>query len=447
VLLSSELRLGAAIATEIERGVQSSRWTIAVLTPAYVADRWAVFGDQLASCASDPEGRLIPLLRSDCKLPLRLDFLVALDFRDPDRWPAEIKRLQARIGEPAPATIAGDTELSCPYPGMRPYSAANAACFYGRDREIAELIGRLRAGAREIYVVGPSGSGKSSLIAAGVLPRLTSGAPDLGPFLSRSLRTGEHPARRLAQLLDDDLSTPSAAIDALLSKHAPGTSLLLYIDQLEELFTLVDAEERACFVAAVRQVRRDPRCVLVFTVRSDFWSAVTESALWNGAQDHVSRVDVGPLRGAALRAAIERPAREMGVYFEPELVERLLGDVASEPGILPLLQETLTHLWDRRRLRLVISSDYEALGDADRSGLAVAISRHAEATLGVLSPDDRTPDLASPGQLRRGTGGHAATAAASRAACRRGCHHRLRDRAREADRGSVADDRRRSRSR
>ena len=77
------------------------------------------------------------------------------------------------------------------------------------------------------------------------------------------------------------------------------------------------------------------------------------------------------------------------MYFEPELVERLLSDAASEPGILPLLQEALAQLWERRRLRLVISSDYQALGDADRSGLAVAISRHAEATLHALTPRQR----------------------------------------------------------
>jgi hypothetical protein len=389
VLLSSELRLGAPIATEIERGVQSSRLTIAVLTPAYMADRWAVLGEQLASHACSVEGRLIPLLRTDCELPLRLDFLVALDFRNPDQWPAEVKRLRDRLGQAAPIAAAVESDLSCPYPGMRPYTASNAACFYGRDKEIAEIIGKLRAGEREIYIVGPSGSGKSSLVAAGVLPRLAHGVPGLGPFLTRSLRTGEYPAERLAQLLEGDIHKPSVALDALLSGHAPTTSLLLFIDQLEELFTLADSEERARFLASVLELRRDPRCVLVFTLRADFYGALMGSTLWTDEQSRISRIDILPLRGAALRAAIERPARDIGVYFEPELVERLLSDAASEPGILPLLQETLAQLWDRRRLKLVILSDYQALGDADRSGLAVPISRRAEATLCALTPTQR----------------------------------------------------------
>ena len=117
-----------------------------------------------------------------------------------------------------------EPELVCPYIGMRPYTAANATCFHGRDREIAEIFGRLRAGEREIYVVGPSGSGKSSLVAAGLLPRLTGGVPGLGQFLCRSLGTGEHPAARLAHLLEADLRAPTAALEVLLSAHAPGRS-------------------------------------------------------------------------------------------------------------------------------------------------------------------------------------------------------------------------------
>jgi hypothetical protein len=385
VLLSSALQIGVPIASEIERGVQKSRLTVVVLTPAYMTDRWAVFGEQLAGHVSGAAGRLVPLLRADCDVPLRLDFLVALDFRDPDRWPAESKRLRDRLAQPAPV-LADLSDLSCPYLGMRPYSVEHAAWFYGRDQEVDEIVGRLRAGEREIYVIGPSGSGKSSLVMAGLLPRLTRGILGLGPCLVRSLRPGEHPTQRLAQLLEGDVRTPSLAVDALLARHAPATTLVLFIDQLEELFVLTDGDERARFLAALLALRRDPRCVLVFTLRADFYGAVAESTLWADQHGRISRVDVAPLRGAALRAAIEKPARDLGVYFEPELVERLLGDAATEPGILPLLQETLVQLWDRRRLRLLVLSDYQALGDAGRSGLAVAISRRAEATLRALTP-------------------------------------------------------------
>jgi len=388
VLLSSELRLGAQIAAEIERGVQSSHFTVVVLTPAYVADRWAVFGEQLATHADGPEGRLIPLLRADCQLPVRLDFLVALDFRDPERWPLEAKRLRDRLRQPVEAT-PDEVELVCPYPGMRPYTTAEAACFYGRESEVAEIVAMLRDGKREIYIVGPSGSGKSSLVAAGVIPRLVDGVRGLGAVLCRSLRPGEHPARRLAQLLEGDLHAPRVSLDTLLGKQTPETLLFLFVDQLEELFTLVDSEERTRFIAMLQDLRSDRRCILAYSLRSDFWRTFTASGLWQGARDHVSRLDVSPLRGAALRAVIERPARDCGVYYEPDLVERLIGDAGSEPGMLPHLQEALTQLWDRRRVRLVVSSDYAALGDGGRSGLAAAISRRAEAALSTLTPRQR----------------------------------------------------------
>jgi WD40 repeat protein/serine/threonine protein kinase len=289
------------------------------------------------------------------------------------------------------ATAPSPAELPCPYPGMRAYSADKASHFHGREAEVADLLGRLRAGERELYVIGPSGSGKSSLVAAGVLPRLARGStPGLGPFVVRSLRPGEHPAARLAEALEGELAAPARAVEALLARDAPSAAILLVVDQLEELFTLASGDERSTFLAALRTLRAESRCVLLFTLRADFYGAFMESPLWADLGGRISRIEVAPLRGAALRAAIERPARDLGVSFEPELVERLLADAASEPGILPLLQETMIQLWDRRRLRLLTLADYQALGDGARSGLAVAISRRADASLRSLTRAQRT---------------------------------------------------------
>jgi WD40 repeat protein len=379
VLLSSTLPLGQSKLAAIEHGVRTSRITVPILTPAYMVDRWAELGEQLAGHAG--EARLVPLLLKDLELPLRLDFLVALDFRDPIRWVDEIRRLRDCFDQPAP--VASD--VPCPYPGMRAYAPDAAACFYGREAEVDEILSRLRAGEREIYIMGPSGSGKSSLMAAGVLPRLVRGGSGLGPFLIRMLRPSEAPAARLAEALELDVAAPEVTVDALLARGPAGGCLLLVVDQLEELFTLASTDERARFLAALRSLRAQPRCVLVLVLRADFYGAFMESPLWSDLQGRLSRIEVAPLRGPALRAAIEQPARERGVFFEPELVERLLSDAAMEPGILPLLQETLIQLWDRRRLRLLTLADYQALGDNGRSGLAVAIARRADATLRALT--------------------------------------------------------------
>src|SRR4051812_13983475 len=238
------LELGQSITQEIERGVRSSRVTIVVLSAAYMDDHWAAFGEQLAAFASvakDLHGVLLPLLLEDCALTMHVASLVKLDFREPTRetWEAEIDRLRGYLDRPA----APESDLACPYPGMRPFTESDAGRFFGREAELDSIEYRLRHGEREIYVIGASGSGKSSLIGAGLIPRLTRGIEGLPRFLVRSFRPGERPLERLAGALDGDVSEPAAAIGQLLTRHAPATSLLLVIDQLEELFAIaVDAE-------------------------------------------------------------------------------------------------------------------------------------------------------------------------------------------------------------
>jgi serine phosphatase RsbU (regulator of sigma subunit) len=280
-----------------------------------------------------------------------------------------------------------DTSSSCPYPGMRPYAAGDADRFHGRAREIAEILGRLRAGEREIYVIGPSGSGKSSLVAAGMLPRLGRGVAGLGSFVVRSMRPGENPAARLRELLELSVDAPACSVATLVSRHAPDTSVLIVVDQLEEVFTLAGAAERKQFLTLLTALRNERRCVVVFTLRADFYGDFMESPLWTDRCGRISHIEVGPLRGAALREAIARPASDLGVVVQSDLIERLLADAALEPGILPLMQETLVQLWDQRQDQTLTLAHYEELGDRDRSGLAVALSRRADATLRSLTPE------------------------------------------------------------
>ena len=137
-----------------------------------------------ASVAKDVHGVLLPLLREDCKLTMHVQALVKLDFRDPSRalWDAEIDRLRAYLDR----TVAAGADLPCPYPGMRPFTEDDVGRFFGREIELDAIVYRLRQGEREIYVIGPSGSGKSSLIAAGLAPRLTKGVEGLPRFHART---------------------------------------------------------------------------------------------------------------------------------------------------------------------------------------------------------------------------------------------------------------------
>ena len=164
-----DFRPGAPVVAEFERAVTESRYTVLVLSPAYLADEWATFGEQLISHASVSErrDRLIPLLLQPTKLPLRIDFRVTLDCTTQAGWEAETARLRALLNQPAPQP----EQLACPYPGMKPFSPKDAQFFYGRAEEVRYMVEHLR-NQRLLFVIGPSGSGKSSLVFAGLLPQL-----------------------------------------------------------------------------------------------------------------------------------------------------------------------------------------------------------------------------------------------------------------------------------
>ena len=385
VQLIDDLPPGATIVSEIDRRISHSRFTIAVLSPAYLQDRWTAFGEQLASHLSAGEARVIPLRLIDCQLPLRLEARVALDFTEPVRWEPEVARLRDLLRTTAPVA----EHIACPYPGMRAFDTREASQFFGRDREIDDVLGRLDRGEREIYVIGPSGSGKSSLVQAGLRHALEAGGSRLArSFAVRTMRPGERPCDRLAEVLEGDPSAPVATLGALLARHPPAERILVFIDQLEELFTLADTAERRRFIATLGGLRAEPRCYLLLALRADFFGALMDSALWP-TRSELSRLDVAPLRGEALVQAITRPAARVGVYLEPRLCDRLVADAAAEPGALPLVQETLRQLWDRRRQRFLGLAEYEDLGDGG-SALHVAIARRADATMRALTGAQRT---------------------------------------------------------
>jgi hypothetical protein len=122
-------------------------------------------------------------------------------------------------------------------------------------------------------------------------------------------------------------------------------------------------------------------------MRADFYPDLMNSDLW--PLDPSERVEIAPLRGAALAEAIGKPAEQVGVYLEAGLVERLLADAADEPGVLPLVQETMVLLWDKRERRLLPLRAYEELGQGNLSGLAVAIATRADAVFVQLDESER----------------------------------------------------------
>jgi len=166
VLTPRDFRLGASVVAEFERGLTSSRFTLLVLSPAFLADRWAEFGEGLVSFSAVDEGRnrLLALTLHACQAPLRLRFRESLDCTDWTRWDDEAARLRRHLDAPEPTIEA----VPCPYPGMVPFRKEDARFFHGRDDEIQTLLTTIRH-HHFLIVIGSSGSGKSSLVTAGLM--------------------------------------------------------------------------------------------------------------------------------------------------------------------------------------------------------------------------------------------------------------------------------------
>ena len=169
----------------------------------------------------------------DCALPLHLEAKVRLDFRARPDWDRETRRLRNQLARPAPV----DPPVPCPYPGMRAFAAGDARCFHGRDAEIDAVIARLEAGEREVYLIGPSGSGQV-VADRGRRAAAARAARRAASSWCATLRLGDAPLARLADCLEAAwrAAPPATAVAAWAARH-PGARLIVFIDQLEELFT------------------------------------------------------------------------------------------------------------------------------------------------------------------------------------------------------------------
>ena len=294
-----------------------------------------------------------------------------------------LKLGQLYSGE-APSTPADLGQ--CPYKGLAPFRGADAGDFFGRERLVGELAARsVQFGL--LGVVGDSGSGKSSVIAAGLLPSLRAGLlPGSERWQQVSMRPGEHPMSEL--LATSRILVPDAGTDAFeQATRAVGADgrLILFVDQCEELFTVCsDESERVAFLDALTAAARSPEHFLVvIALRGDFYGACARYPEFSGllAANHVP---VGPMTSDELRRAIELPARRATLRTESALVDELLDDVADQPGALPLLSTALVELWQQRGngwLRL------EAYRRTD--GIRGAVARLAEATYEQLTDEER----------------------------------------------------------
>ncbi len=290
------------------------------------------------------------------------------------------EQAQALSGPHTPARVAA--EGICPFKGLASFEPVDADYFFGRERLVAELVARL-VGASFLGIVGPSGSGKSSVLRAGLLPALAGGVlPGSEGWRRLLLRPGERPLDELRRVLVSGAKDPLAeALDAL-----PGNArLLLAVDQFEELFTACRSDaERAAFADTLARAAADPegRAVVVVALRADFYGRF---AAYPGLAELLggNQVLVGPMQASELRRAVELPAGRVGLRVEPELADALVDDVEGEPGALPLLSTALLELWQKRQDNALTLAAYRESG-----GVHGAVARLAEGTYARV-PDER----------------------------------------------------------
>jgi WD40 repeat protein/DNA-binding SARP family transcriptional activator len=267
--------------------------------------------------------------------------------------------------------IKREGPVVCPFKGLASFDVADAEYFFGRERLVAEVVARL-VGAPLLGVVGPSGSGKSSVVRAGLLPALAAGVlPGSDEWSQVLIRPGEHPLHELTGAVGDVRGD---------------RRVLLVVDQFEEIFTVCrDEQERAAFVDALVRAPSDHSTgrVVVLAVRADFYGrCAVYPALSELLGAH--HVLVGPMRPDELRRAIELPAQRAGLQVEADLVDALVRDVEDEPGALPLLSSALLELWQARDGRCLRHAAYERTG-----GVHGAVARLAEAAFARLDPAEQ----------------------------------------------------------
>ncbi|WP_105968152.1 nSTAND1 domain-containing NTPase [Streptomyces geranii] len=284
---------------------------------------------------------------------------------DPAEWEVRWKEVQAQTA--AMECVDGE-EASPPYRGLARFEPHDHGLYFGRERLVGELA-ELVCGHRFAAVFGASGSGKSSLLRAGLIPRLRKEIADRGrPAVLRVLTPGDRPATTYGHLLAPAEGEPESWV---------------LFDQFEEVFTLCrDRAERSRFIDLLLAAR-DPRSPLrvLIVVRADFYSRCGEHRELAEAL-HGAGLLVGPMTAEELREAVTRPAQAVGLLVERELTARIVEEVLDEPGGLPMLSHAMLETWKRRRGRMLTLASYEAAG-----GVRGAIAASAERVYEELTPD------------------------------------------------------------
>jgi WD40 repeat protein len=296
----------------------------------------------------------------------------------------------------------------CPYKGLDVFEEEDAELFFGREKLIDELVNRVKD-SRSVFITGPSGSGKSSLVRAGLIPALKAGAiKDLHSerWLYGTVKPGREPLVELGRVASK-FSGSTSAYDEICAKAQIDASIfarwceialedrrekraVIFIDQFEEVFTQISKEtERIAFLDLLTHAAtiEDGRVLLLFAMRSDFLSSC---AVYPEINTLLSRqfIQIGSMQPDELVSAIAQPPLRVGLRIDPNLIAQIINDIEGEPGTLPLMQFALKDLFDSQEAAggviALALSDYFG-----RGGLRKSLERHADDSFTKLSKSEQ----------------------------------------------------------
>ncbi|MEV6811731.1 helix-turn-helix domain-containing protein [Micromonospora sp. NPDC051296] len=306
---------------------------------------------------------------------------------DADEWRA---RWSAIADAMAASTVPVRDEERCPYQGLTSFQPEQAEWFFGRSELVDRLLNRVERQPLSC-LIGASGSGKSSLLRAGLLGTIAADRRGAQRWRVMLMTPTEHPLEALSaevaklsgqavEQVREELAEDSAGLDiavrsALAAGH-PQTRALLVVDQFEEIFTLcTDKDERRTFIEALLDATQgsDRRTTVMLGVRADFLAHLMQYSELTDALGDEGHLMVGPVTATDLREIVTRPAAQVGMGVESDLLTTVLADAADEPGALPLVSHALLETWQRRSGPTLTLSAYHASG-----GVRGAVAQTAE---------------------------------------------------------------------
>ena len=356
--------LGKPTVSLIEDATKESSKVLLVISSACLNNDWIEFVRLLAQShgIKEKQWTLIPLFKEKVVLPSSITTLEleSLDASVPSKWMQAVERLCKYLNH---SKFEPPLKLKCPYPGMKTFNEEDSENFWGRNNDIDRMLRQLDK-CPFLAVIGSSGSGKSSLVFAGLIPALKKSARFPGRWIMKTMRPGNTPVKTLERILGGSSKELDATVKSFFVKEPSVQRLLIIVDQFEEIFTIVkEKKESQDFQQVLSQLIQIKNCYLVLTIRADFYQdLIGLQPLWKNIQEN--RYEIEHLTKDGLKNAILNPGKNVGVYIDSILVERLVGDFsgAKEPGILPFFQVTLRSLWEKLEYKYLPLHAYEKQG-------------------------------------------------------------------------------------